>query len=115
MLAVLSAAAADTSLQGPVFVLEPPNKIDFSNSTGTVVECAARGSPAPRVAWVRGDGQPVDDVTGLRQVSRRGTADRQVRRSDCVEGEGRVCKQRVGLVRAEVQVLSGVGRAGRAV
>ena len=52
-----------------MFVLEPPNKIDFSNSTGTVVECAARGSPPPRVAWVRGDGQPVDNVFGLRQVS----------------------------------------------
>ncbi|XP_043207619.1 Down syndrome cell adhesion molecule-like protein Dscam2 isoform X5 [Amphibalanus amphitrite] len=66
-------AAADTGLQGPVFVLEPPNKIDFSNSTGTVVECAARGSPPPRVTWVRGDGQPVDDVTGLRQVFSNGT------------------------------------------
>ncbi|KAF0295698.1 Down syndrome cell adhesion molecule-like protein Dscam2 [Amphibalanus amphitrite] len=68
-----SVAAADTGLQGPVFVLEPPNTIDFSNSTGTVVECAARGSPPPRVTWVRGDGQPVDDVTGLRQVFSNGT------------------------------------------
>ncbi|CAH2108338.1 unnamed protein product [Euphydryas editha] len=47
---------------------EPPNRVDFSNTTGAVVECAARGSPAPDVIWVRADGTAVGDVPGLRQV-----------------------------------------------
>ena len=92
-----------------MFVLEPPNKIDFSNSTGTVVECAARGSPAPRVTWVRGDGQPVDDVAGLRQVSALGGAGvggRCGAERMCCEGEGvgGVCKQCVWDARVMMQV-----------
>ncbi|KAL4703793.1 hypothetical protein ACJJTC_011593, partial [Scirpophaga incertulas] len=53
---------------GPIFIKEPPNRIDFSNTTGAVVECAARGSPVPDVFWVRSDGTAVGDVPGLRQV-----------------------------------------------
>ncbi|XP_049867725.1 Down syndrome cell adhesion molecule-like protein Dscam2 isoform X8 [Pectinophora gossypiella] len=53
---------------GPIFIKEPPNRVDFSNTTGAVVECAARGSPAPDVIWVRADGTAVGDVPGLRQV-----------------------------------------------
>ncbi|CAH2076517.1 unnamed protein product, partial [Iphiclides podalirius] len=53
---------------GPIFMKEPPNRVDFSNTTGAVVECAARGSPAPDVIWVRADGTAVGDVPGLRQV-----------------------------------------------
>ncbi|KAI8422223.1 hypothetical protein MSG28_006118 [Choristoneura fumiferana] len=54
---------------GPIFMKEPPNRVDFSNTTGAVVECAARGNPNPDVIWVRGDGTAVGDVPGLRQVS----------------------------------------------
>ncbi|EZA61107.1 Down syndrome cell adhesion molecule-like protein [Ooceraea biroi] len=53
---------------GPVFVKEPPNRIDFSNGTGAVVECQARGNPQPDIIWVRSDGTAVGDVPGLRQV-----------------------------------------------
>ncbi|XP_050665035.1 cell adhesion molecule Dscam2 isoform X2 [Leptidea sinapis] len=53
---------------GPIFMKEPPNRVDFSNTTGAVVECAARGSPPPDVIWVRADGTAVGDVPGLRQV-----------------------------------------------
>ncbi|XP_073949185.1 Down syndrome cell adhesion molecule 1 isoform X9 [Choristoneura fumiferana] len=53
---------------GPIFMKEPPNRVDFSNTTGAVVECAARGNPNPDVIWVRGDGTAVGDVPGLRQV-----------------------------------------------
>ncbi|XP_013136799.1 PREDICTED: LOW QUALITY PROTEIN: Down syndrome cell adhesion molecule-like protein Dscam2 [Papilio polytes] len=53
---------------GPIFMKEPPNRVDFSNTTGAVVECAARGSPTPDVIWVRADGTAVGDVPGLRQV-----------------------------------------------
>lgn len=54
---------------GPVFVKEPPNRVDFSNGTGAVVECQARGNPQPDIIWVRADGSAVGDVPGLRQVS----------------------------------------------
>lgn len=53
---------------GPVFVKEPPNRVDFSNGTGAVVECQARGNPQPDIIWVRSDGTAVGDVPGLRQV-----------------------------------------------
>ncbi|KYN33110.1 hypothetical protein ALC56_12586 [Trachymyrmex septentrionalis] len=58
---------------GPVFVKEPPNRIDFSNGTGAVVECQARGNPQPDIIWVRSDGNTaVGDVPGLRQVMPNG-------------------------------------------
>lgn len=53
---------------GPVLIREPPNRVDFSNSTGAEVECSARGSPTPEIIWVRSDGTAVGDVPGLRQV-----------------------------------------------
>lgn len=51
---------------------EPPNRVDFSNTTGATVECAARGSPTPDIIWVRADGTAVGDVPGLRQVQANG-------------------------------------------
>ncbi|KOX72244.1 Down syndrome cell adhesion molecule-like protein Dscam2 [Melipona quadrifasciata] len=63
----LLACAEDESM-GPVFVKEPPNRVDFSNGTGAVVECQARGNPQPDIIWVRADGSAVGDVPGLRQV-----------------------------------------------
>jgi hypothetical protein len=58
----------EVDLKGPVFSNEPLNKIDFSNSTGAVVECRANGNPAPEIIWIRSDGTAVGDVPGLRQV-----------------------------------------------
>ncbi|XP_044595814.1 Down syndrome cell adhesion molecule-like protein Dscam2 isoform X7 [Cotesia glomerata] len=59
---------AEDELMGPVFVKEPPNRVDFSNGTGAEVECQARGNPQPDIIWVRADGTAVGDVPGLRQV-----------------------------------------------
>ncbi|CAH1979446.1 unnamed protein product [Acanthoscelides obtectus] len=64
--------AGETS-SGPVFVKEPPNRVDFSNTTGAVVECLAKGNPQPDIIWVRAaDGTAVGDVPGLRQVLANG-------------------------------------------
>jgi hypothetical protein len=60
---------AEDDKMGPVFISEPTNRVDFSNTTGAVVECSARGSPPPEIIWVRADGTAVGDVPGLRQVS----------------------------------------------
>lgn len=49
-------------MQGPVFIQEPPHRVEFSNSSGGKVDCTAHGSPPPEVEWILGDG------TGLYQV-----------------------------------------------
>ncbi|XP_049546747.1 Down syndrome cell adhesion molecule-like protein Dscam2 isoform X10 [Anopheles darlingi] len=64
---VLAASKVDDS-KGPVFLKEPTNRIDFSNSTGAVVECSATGNPPPEMIWIRSDGTAVGDVPGLRQI-----------------------------------------------
>ncbi|KAJ8982888.1 hypothetical protein NQ317_004318 [Molorchus minor] len=69
---VLGALAQDDVTSGPVFLREPPNRVDFSNTTGAVVECSARGNPPPDIIWVRSDGTAVGDVPGLRQVLANG-------------------------------------------
>ncbi|XP_022176362.1 Down syndrome cell adhesion molecule-like protein Dscam2 isoform X5 [Myzus persicae] len=58
----------DDTTMGPMFIKEPENRVDFSNTTGAVVECTARGSPRPEIIWIRADGTAVGDVPGLRQV-----------------------------------------------
>jgi len=65
---LFAVVSAEDASMGPVFVKEPPNRIDFSNGTGAVVECQARGNPQPDIIWVRSDGTAVGDVPGLRQV-----------------------------------------------
>lgn len=58
----------DDNTMGPILIKEPPNRVDFSNTTGAEVECSARGNPPPEIIWVRADGTAVGDVPGLRQV-----------------------------------------------
>ena len=54
---------------GPVLIEEPPNRVDFSNSTGASLHCATRGRPSPSIVWRGGeDNNPVGDVPGLRKV-----------------------------------------------
>lgn len=69
--AVVTAAVGDDTV-GPIFIREPPNRVDFSNSTGAVVECKARGNPPPEIIWVRSDGTAVGEVPGLRQILANG-------------------------------------------
>lgn len=51
---------------GPVFLMEPPPRLVFSNSTGARVSCAAHGFPSPQIAWQLPDGTQLDDAPGLR-------------------------------------------------
>ena len=53
---------------GPVFIQEPPNYVDFSNTTGTKIICQARGVPLPNITWTKSNGEPIGTVPGLRQV-----------------------------------------------
>ncbi|GAB0090936.1 Immunoglobulin-like domain [Sergentomyia squamirostris] len=38
-------------LQGPVFLHEPPHRVEFSNNSLTTIECSGSGSPAPEVSF----------------------------------------------------------------
>lgn len=40
-----------SSIQGPVFQLDLPAKISFSNNSGLILNCAASGSPQPIITW----------------------------------------------------------------
>ncbi|KAL0901054.1 hypothetical protein ABMA27_006379 [Loxostege sticticalis] len=56
-----------------IFLMEPPPRLAFSNSTGARVSCAAHGTPAPTISWMTEDGVPVTDVPGLRTGCRSPT------------------------------------------
>ncbi|XP_050561824.1 cell adhesion molecule Dscam2 isoform X50 [Spodoptera frugiperda] len=71
-LAAIGSVLCEDETIGPIFMKEPANRVDFSNTTGATVECAARGSPTPDIIWVRSDGTAVGDVPGLRQVQANG-------------------------------------------
>ncbi|XP_035223674.1 Down syndrome cell adhesion molecule-like protein Dscam2, partial [Stegodyphus dumicola] len=54
--------------RGPKFFHEPPEIVEFSNSTGAVVTCSASGLPEPVMRWERKDGMPVSNILGIRQI-----------------------------------------------
>ncbi|KAK7789259.1 hypothetical protein R5R35_012917 [Gryllus longicercus] len=59
-------AAGQLGAHGPVFLLEPPPVLSFSNNTGSQVSCSAHGSPPPDVSWLHADGSLVTAVPGFR-------------------------------------------------
>uniref|UniRef100_T1JAC9 Down syndrome cell adhesion molecule-like protein Dscam2 n=1 Tax=Strigamia maritima TaxID=126957 RepID=T1JAC9_STRMM len=66
-------ALTSVELHGPVFIQEPTNHVDFSNTTGARVECTAHGTPLPAVQWLLADGSPASDVPTVRVVYSNGT------------------------------------------
>jgi hypothetical protein len=60
-------------LQGPLFIQEPPHRVEFSNSSGGRVDCSAHGSPPPELGWSLGDGTPVVQVPALRLLQANGS------------------------------------------
>lgn len=58
----VSVESGGGDLQGPVFINEPPHRVEFSNSSGGKVDCTAHGSPPPEVEWIFGDGTAVYQV-----------------------------------------------------
>ncbi|XP_064213100.1 cell adhesion molecule Dscam2 isoform X2 [Tribolium castaneum] len=65
--------AFDSHLRGPSFIMEPPPKLEFSNSSGGWLDCSASGNPQPSIDWLSVDGTSVGDVAGIRKVLRNGT------------------------------------------
>jgi hypothetical protein len=66
-------AATGLEQQGPMFLLEPPTRVEFSNSSGGRIDCSAHGSPAPRIEWTLADGSPALPVPQLRRVHPNGS------------------------------------------
>lgn len=54
-------------------MMEPPPRLEFSNSSGGWLDCSASGSPQPSIDWLSVDGTSVGDVSGIRRVLRNGT------------------------------------------
>ncbi|KAG1685711.1 Down syndrome cell adhesion molecule-like protein Dscam2 [Nymphon striatum] len=50
---------------GPIFIVEPPRKLEFLNTYGAVINCLVHGDPIPKVQWVNKNGQNVEDIHGL--------------------------------------------------
>lgn len=63
----------DSHFRGPSFVMEPPARLDFSNSSGGWLDCSASGIPQPTIDWLSIDGTSIGDVNGVRRVLRNGT------------------------------------------
>ncbi|XP_041633226.1 cell adhesion molecule Dscam2 isoform X4 [Drosophila kikkawai] len=63
----------EAHLRGPGFVMEPPGRVEFSNSSGGWLDCSASGSPQPTIDWVHADGTAVTEIHGVRRVLRNGT------------------------------------------
>ncbi|XP_066996259.2 cell adhesion molecule Dscam2 [Anabrus simplex] len=59
--------------QGPLLVLEPPPRFEFSNTTGGRLDCSARGSPLPTVKWLLADGSPAGGIARLRYQASNGS------------------------------------------
>ncbi|KAL1428792.1 hypothetical protein MTO96_002513 [Rhipicephalus appendiculatus] len=69
-----AAGSYHTERRGPVFLHEPPRRVDFSNSTGATVACSATGSPEPHVTWTSAEGTSIGgDVRGLRYARPNGS------------------------------------------
>ncbi|KAH6936512.1 hypothetical protein HPB50_018632 [Hyalomma asiaticum] len=65
----MRARAAREERHGPVFIRAPPGRVEFLNSSQTVVPCDVQGVPRPEVWWWRvGSQGPAPDIPGLRHV-----------------------------------------------
>lgn len=65
--------ATDNVNQGPFFTNEPLSRVEFSNSSGTVISCMADGRPRPVISWLKSDGEIVHDLPGLRHTRHDGS------------------------------------------
>ncbi|XP_042899058.1 cell adhesion molecule Dscam1 isoform X2 [Parasteatoda tepidariorum] len=65
---LLGSSSGHENQRGPTFFSEPPNKIEFTNDTGTIVTCSAQGHPPPVINWIQQDSNILRDVKGIRHT-----------------------------------------------
>ncbi|VVC29919.1 Fibronectin type III,Immunoglobulin subtype,Immunoglobulin-like domain,Immunoglobulin-like [Cinara cedri] len=70
---LLSLCQANNELIGPAFRLVPPFNVQFSNDTGTKVDCTAFGNPVPQIQWYLEDGTRVMTIPRIRVVHQNGS------------------------------------------
>ena len=59
--------------KAPSFLIEPPTRVEFSNNTGSWIDCTADGYPRPRIEWTTTDGSPANNIPGVRIILANGT------------------------------------------
>ena len=62
---LIAALASGASAFGPAFVQVPQPLVLFSNTTGIVLDCLARGDPPPTIDWVDENGNPLTLVPSI--------------------------------------------------
>ncbi|GAB6024304.1 hypothetical protein CHUAL_008996 [Chamberlinius hualienensis] len=65
------------SPEGPIFVLEPPDRVDFSNTTGAIIHCVAKSNPPAKILWIRStdnaEGETIGSIPELRTIYPNGS------------------------------------------
>lgn len=58
-----------SSKDGPFFIREPPEKVEFTNDTGVTISCIASGSTNPKISWMlKENNKPVVEIENLLQI-----------------------------------------------
>lgn len=70
---ILLASGVQLDLQGPIFLHEPPRRIEFSNTSGGKADCQAHGVPLPVLEWILTDGTAVSQITDIRIIHANGS------------------------------------------
>ncbi|XP_023233546.1 Down syndrome cell adhesion molecule-like protein Dscam2 isoform X2 [Centruroides sculpturatus] len=73
IVALLAVSSHEAHVEGPIFLNEPPHRLDFSNSSGGELRCRGDGKPTPIVRWVKQNGDPVNEISRLRVLKADGT------------------------------------------
>lgn len=53
-------------LHGPSFIEEPPVSVDFTNSSGAIINCRGQGNPPPDIKWIDGSNKEILTMPRLR-------------------------------------------------
>ena len=57
-----------SSKDGPFFIREPPEVVEFNNDTGVTISCIASGSPNPTIKWMFQNNKPVVEIENIIQI-----------------------------------------------
>lgn len=69
----VAASGVQLDVQGPIFLHEPPHRVEFSNTSGGKIDCQAHGEPHPILEWMLSDGSSVTQVADIRIIHSNGS------------------------------------------
>ncbi|XP_039277671.1 Down syndrome cell adhesion molecule-like protein Dscam2 [Nilaparvata lugens] len=73
LMLITTAIGINSHGQGPMFVQEPDQWVELSNSSGALLVCSAHGSPPPDIRWLDGEGRELNHMSYLREVLHNGS------------------------------------------